>query len=157
LHLHAASLATVEPRALTELVRKCAVPHVERHGNHGHVLDFARWAAPVLAGDDIGHGEALSLAIALDAVRSAIHGLLGVDELDSILSTMDLLALPTFHPLLDREETRRALGERMIASEATTSTLLASAGSTSRIDIVDPGGVTQAIAWLGQRANGLRR
>jgi hypothetical protein len=45
----------------------------------------------------------------------------------------------------------------MIASEATTSTLLASAGSTSRIDIVDPGGVTQAIAWLGQRANGLRR
>jgi 3-dehydroquinate synthase len=157
LHLHAASLATVDSRSLTDLVRRCAVPHVERHGSHGQVLDFARWAAPVLAGEELGHGEALSLAIAIDAARSAVHGLLCVDDLDSILSTMDLLALPTFHPLLDREETRRALGDRMAATEATTSTLLASAGTVSRIDIVDRDSLVQAIDWLGHRANGLRR
>lgn len=157
LHLHAAALATLEPRTLTELVRRCAVPHVERHGSHGQVLDFARWAAPVLAGEGIGHGEGLSLAIAIDAARSAVHGLLSADDLDSILSTMDLLALPTFDAILDREETRRALVDRMLASDAEASTLLVSAGSLSRIDLVDGDSLVQAIEWLGHRANGLRR
>ncbi|MGZ3449665.1 MAG: 3-dehydroquinate synthase family protein [Polyangiales bacterium] len=155
LHLHATSLAKAEKQAICELVRRCAVPHVERSASDHGALDFARWAAPILVGTELGHGEALSLAIALDAARSAVHGLLDVDDLDTILSTMDLLALPTAHPLLERDEVRAALVDRMRAMQ--TSALLTSTGRVTIVDMVDPHALDQAIAWLAHRASGLRR
>lgn len=164
LRVSAMALADGDRGAIQELVRRCATPHVEHvaDGFSGTRIELGRFVASALvdiAKRELRHGEALALALAIDSVRSVAAGALDADVLDTILSTMDVVGLPTHHPILDSEALRSTLVERVRdaraeAGGAISTTLLEGVGLTVDVDDVDEAAFLQAIDFLRHRGAG---
>ena len=120
---HASSLRAREPDVLATMVRRAAENHLE--------------LAPDRR-EDPGDGDAVAVACAVDAAYSAMCGLLDHEALDTILTTLEALGLPTYHPALE-------------ASFDLAVTLLEDIGRGGELIDVDRELSLRAIDWLRRR------
>lgn len=102
---NAATLRERDSDAMEQLVRRCAVIHLEHIRTSGdpfefgtaRPLDFGHWAAhrlEILSNHRLGHGQAVAVGIALDSCYACRRGLLTEAEFDAILETMVGSGLP---------------------------------------------------------------
>jgi len=169
LRLNASVLASREPEVLAHLVRRAAhhPPAEPLEIGLTQRLDFGQWAANELSSltrGELAKGEALSIGCALDAVYSAACGLLDPEALDPIVSTIEALGLPTYHPALDRDLPGgpRAVLEGLAvmrdgAYGEVALTLIDSIGHGVEAREIDEDLVLRAIDWLRHRVPPARR
>lgn len=118
---NAAALHRFELAAVSESIRRCAVLHLNHIAGgdpfelgSSRPLDFGHWAAhklESLSGYTVRHGEAVGIGIALDSRYSVETGLLSSADGERVLSVLERIGLPTWHPLLDE---RDAAGHRKV-------------------------------------------
>lgn len=98
--------------AMEHLVKKAGVAHLDHIATSGdpfefgcaRPLDFGHWSAhrlEVLSNYAIGHGQAVSIGIALDCVYAEQGRLISHAELKKVLSALSRTGLPVFSPLLE--------------------------------------------------------
>lgn len=97
--------------AMEQLVRHCALLHLDHiraggdpfeRGN-SRPLDFGHWSAHKLESISqytLGHGQAVSIGIAIDTVYAADHGLITIHERDRIIKALRQAGLPVWSDLL---------------------------------------------------------
>lgn len=99
--------------AINTLVKRCAVLHLDHIRNNGdpfefgsaRPLDFGHWSAhklEVLSGYEIGHGQAVSIGIAMDSYYAAEIGLITKSERDTIVDALDKTGLPVWSDFLEK-------------------------------------------------------
>lgn len=114
-------LAGLEPDALDEANRRCAMAHLEHIAGGGdpfelgsaRPLDFGHWAAHALeeaTAGELRHGEAVAVGVALDTVYSRLLGLIGENEAEAVLVLLEALGLRLWHPALDALDMAAAVG-----------------------------------------------
>ena len=100
---------------MAELVERCAILHLEHISSNGdpfefgsaRPLDFGHWAAhrlEVMSGFSLGHGQAVSIGMAIDACYACRKGLISEAHLDLILKGLRESGLPLWDPLLERRD-----------------------------------------------------
>lgn len=164
LEARAADLRARCPRAMRELIERCAGEHLRHIAQAGdpfelgsaRPLDFGHWAAHRLeqiSGFELRHGEAVGVGIALDSACSHLLGHLGRDELFRIVRLLAALGAPFFDGRLANgagellpglEEFRQHLGGRL------TITLLRGIGSGFETNELDAGTVSAAVELLAR-------
>lgn len=102
---------------MEELVKRCAVMHLEHIATSGdpfeygsaRPLDFGHWAAhrlEVMSGFSLGHGQAVSIGMAIDSCYACRKGMITEDHLEMILKGIAASGLPVWDPLLERRDRR---------------------------------------------------
>lgn len=163
------ALATFEPDAMDEMVRRCAMLHMRQIAQGGdpfeqgnaRPLDFGHWAAhkiETLTRNHVRHGEAVAIGIALDTRYSVLTGLLPEGEDARIAALLELLGFKLWHPVLEARaadganpllqgirEFREHLGGEL------TITLLEGIGRGIEVHRMDEAIIAEAISWLKAR------
>jgi 3-dehydroquinate synthase len=166
LERHAARLARRDAGAMEQLVRRCAVLHLQHIGASGdpfeqgaaRPLDFGHWAAhklEALSGFTIGHGQAVAIGVALDSYYAAARGMISLAERDRIVQAMQRAGLPVCCPwitvpgrsrrlaILDGlAEFREHLGGRL------TITLPRGIGDRVEVHAMDGRIIARGVRWL---------
>ena len=168
LERHAAALRARELAAMTEVVRRSALLHLQHiatggdpfeHGS-SRPLDFGHWAAHKLeqtTDHRLGHGEAVGIGIALDTTYSHLAGFLPEAQWRRVLDLLIALGVQVYAPELDQHldtpqhercvlgglsEFQEHLGGRL------TIMLLKDIGEPFDVHAIDPGIVERSIAIL---------
>ncbi len=163
------ALVSFDPDAEEHMVRRSAELHMHQILNSGdpfesgsvRPLDFGHWSAHRLesmSNHALSHGEAVAIGIALDARYSVLSGLLTESENEKIITLLDRLGLPTWHPLLEQRcvngihKVLRGLHDfqEHLGGELTI-TLLQGIGKGHEVHEMDYNLVVQAIDWLKDR------
>ena len=172
LEANADRLATFEPAAEEQMIRRSAELHMRQIAHGGdpfelgsaRPLDFGHWSAHRLEGlthNHLSHGEAVAIGVALDARYSVLSGLLAEGEEVRVAALLEHLGLRLWHPALVRSgaggapailtglrEFREHLGGEL------TVTLLARIGEGVEVHAMDHALVMQSIDWLRAREGG---
>ena len=109
---HAAELKKKDEAAIETTIRRCAILHLEHIGTNGdpfefgtaRPLDFGHWSAhrlEALSGYELGHGQAVSIGIAIDSFYASQIGLITSKECDVILKGLKKTGLPIWSDLLE--------------------------------------------------------
>ncbi|MFB2117770.1 3-dehydroquinate synthase [Parapedobacter sp. 2B3] len=116
---HAGSLRRRDSEAMDYLIFRCAELHLQHIAGadpfefgSSRPLDFGHWSAhklEQLSDFEVLHGEAVAIGIALDTVYSAIVDMLPPHDAQRVLTVLQELGLPIFHPLLEGEGTAHPL------------------------------------------------
>jgi len=106
----AGNLRRRDTEAMDYLIFRCAELHLQHIAGadpfefgSSRPLDFGHWSAhklEQLSGFEVLHGEAVAIGIALDTVYSAITDMLPPADAQRVLTVLQELGLPIFHPLL---------------------------------------------------------
>ncbi len=165
---HAGSLRRRDSEAMDYLIFRCAELHLQHIAGadpfefgSSRPLDFGHWSAhklEQLSCFEVLHGEAVAIGIALDTVYSAIMEMLLPNDAQRVLTVLQELGLPIFHPLLEGaqtthpllaglEEFREHLGGRL------TIMLLQAIGQGVEVHELDEEHVLRAAAALQQGVN----
>jgi len=156
---------------LDESVRRAALLHLEHIRCSGdpfelgsaRPLDYGHWSAhklETLSGHELRHGEAVAIGMALDATYAHRIGLLDATAFGRLLSVIEALGLPLFHPALDerRDGQRAILGGleefREHLGGVLSVTLLRSIGTPIEAHSMDQAHIEASIDWLRDRAGG---
>jgi 3-dehydroquinate synthase len=110
----AGALKSRDAGAMAEAVRQCAVLHLDHIRDNGdpfefgsaRPLDFGHWAAHKLesmSGYTIGHGQAVSIGIALDAYIAVRQGWMPEDDFLRILGGLTACGLPVWDDRLRQQ------------------------------------------------------
>lgn len=164
------ALARFEPNAVDLMISRCAKLHMRQimHGGDpfeqgsARPLDFGHWAAHKLEGltrNELRHGEAVAIGIALDTRYSVLAGLLGEGADVRVADLLARLGFSLWHDALelrDQRRHRRVLEglvefQEHLGGELTV-TLLEGIGRGIEVHAIDPVLVDQAIRWLRSRA-----
>ncbi len=164
------ALAARDEAATDRLVRRSAELHLEHITASGdpfergssRPLDFGHWAAhrlESLSHNNIIHGEAVAVGLAIDLMYSALIDLLDITIAERAISALESVGLDTFHPLLlnnlgaanpdlllGLDEFREHLGGEL------TITLLADLGVGIEVNTMNPSLISAAITALRDRA-----
>jgi 3-dehydroquinate synthase len=144
-----AELALFSPQPMEEMIYRCAALHMQHIGAGGdpfelgsaRPLDFGHWSAHKLEETTRGrlnHGEAVSIGMALDSLYSNRCGMIEDGEVRQILTLLDDLDLPIYHPALAEMDVAAALGEfREHLGGELAITLLTGIGSKKEVDRID--------------------
>lgn len=111
---HSRQLRQRDKEATIRTVRRCAVLHLDHIRTGGdpfesgsaRPLDFGHWIAHKLekmSDYSIGHGQAVSIGIAVDSCYAEESGLLKEQELNLILYALKATGLPVWSPLLGKK------------------------------------------------------
>ena len=166
----AAALAGRDEDVMEQVIRRCAMLHMEHICTSGdpfefgsaRPLDFGHWVGhrlETMSNYAIGHGQAAAVGIAVDSCCAERLGLISADELDRILTGLTACGLATWDDLLDRraadgaleiiegiEQFREHLGGRL------TITLPDGIGRKTKVHQLDAGLVARVIDFLRARA-----
>lgn len=166
---HAERLKRKEESSVEEAVKRCAVLHLRHIASGGdpfefgsaRPLDFGHWSAhrlESLSQYELGHGQAVSIGIALDSYYACQKGLLSEEERDSIISSLKRTGLPIWSDLLELrnkggrleilqglDDFQEHLGGRL------TVTLPNRIGRKVETHEMDPSIIEAGIAFLKQR------
>lgn len=169
LEAHRTELFAFEERAVAEMIRRCAVLHLEHIASSGdpfelgtaRPLDFGHWAAhklEVLSGFELRHGEAVAIGIALDTRYSSLLGLLDAQSVERIVGLLEGLGLPLWHEALadvDASGRARVLdGIREFREHLggdLTVTMLDGIGRGVDVHELDETGILACLDWLAAR------
>jgi 3-dehydroquinate synthase len=166
----ASALAAFQPAPVAELVRRCALLHLDHIARGGdpfesgssRPLDFGHWAAhklESLSGHELRHGEAVAIGIALDARYSVEIGLLDAHDCARAVELLERLRLPTW----DRHLDVRDAGDRRLVLDGVeefrehlggdlTVMMLAGIGCGREVRELDEAAIEAAIRWIAARA-----
>ncbi|MCC6906750.1 MAG: 3-dehydroquinate synthase [Phycisphaerales bacterium] len=163
-------LAARDGDAAAGVIRRSAELHMAHIATGGdpfeltaaRPLDFGHWAAHKLeqmTDFEMRHGEAVSIGLALDSTYSMLQGWLSEADLRRIVSVLQTLGLPTFHPHLRRtdellaglEEFREHLGGRL------TLAMLRGIGGAFDVHAMDRAVLAEAIERLAGEAGEAQR
>jgi 3-dehydroquinate synthase len=108
----ASRLASFEIAAVSELIRRCAMLHLDHIATSGdpfelgssRPLDFGHWAAhklEALSEFQLRHGEAVAVGIALDTWHSVEIGKLREADAERVTALIERIGLPTWDARLD--------------------------------------------------------
>lgn len=120
LETHGALLKQRDQKAIQETIERCAQRHLDHIAGSGDAfetgssrpLDYGHWSAhkiEILSGFSLGHGQAVSIGIALDSYYAWRLSLLSLDERDRIISALIHCGLPVWSPYLEIRDTRGRL------------------------------------------------
>jgi len=107
----AALLRNRDQAAMEDLVRRCAVLHLDHIRTSGdpfefgsaRPLDFGHWAAhklEAMTGYTLGHGQAVSIGIAIDSFYAMRKEMISRTDFEKILNGLHEAGLPVWHDLL---------------------------------------------------------
>lgn len=166
-------LAAFDRESVVQLVEKCALLHLQHIATSGdpfelgssRPLDFGHWAAhklESLSNYSLRHGEAVAVGIALDTRYSVSSGLLASEAGDRVLTVLERIGLPTWHPELDSRDpeggARRVLSGieefRAHLGGDLTVMMLRAIGEGTEIRALEVPLVEEAIGFLRARADG---
>jgi 3-dehydroquinate synthase len=110
---NAAALAARNTEAMEQLIRRCAVLHLDHIATNGdpfemgsaRPLDFGHWAGhrlEMMTGFALGHGQAVAVGIALDSWYAMRNGLIDAGEFDRIVDALRAARLPVWDDALGR-------------------------------------------------------
>ena len=171
---HATRLRERDDAAIETTVRRCAILHLAHIGANGdpfefgtaRPLDFGHWSAhrlEALSGYELGHGQAVSIGIAIDSFYASQIGLISGKECDAILNGLEETGLPVWSELLElrRPEGRLEILQGLDDFQEHLGGQLnvtMPAGIGRKIDVheMDPAIVEQAIFYLKSRSNWLQ-
>lgn len=163
---HAALLKARDMATMERVVYRCAVLHLEHIRGSGdpfefgssRPLDFGHWAGHRLeltCGPGLGHGQAVSIGMAVDACYARRKGLIDEAQLQKILAGLTACGLPVWRPelahtdedgrlcvLAGLEQFREHLGGSL------TIAMPDSLGSMCEINCVDENTVAEAVEFL---------
>jgi 3-dehydroquinate synthase len=166
----APALAAFEQAPVAELVRRCALLHLDHIAGGGdpfefgssRPLDFGHWAAhklEALSDHELRHGEAVAIGIALDTRYSVEVGLLEAEDCARVVDVLERLRLPTWDRRLDVrgpdgrrlvldgiEEFREHLGGDL------TVMMLSEIGRGREVRELSESAIEAAIRWSSDRA-----
>ena len=119
---NAQALARFETGAVSYLIQRCAVLHLEQITQSGdpfergtaRPLDFGHWAAHRLekmTEHRLSHGDAVAMGIALDSRYSRLTGLLDELSLSRILEVLRILGFPQHDCALNKKDDA---GQRLV-------------------------------------------
>jgi len=157
---------------MEQLVKQCAIMHLEHIAGGGdpfeygsaRPLDFGHWAAhklEVMSGFSLGHGQAVSIGMAIDSCYAWKKGMITEEHLQMILKGFVESGLPIWDQLLERrdrkgelevltgiEDFREHLGGKLCV------TLPDPLGSKVEVHDIDLPLVDECVAFLAARATG---
>ena len=166
LEKNSALLKQRNSKAIEETIESCARLHIDHISHSGDAfetgssrpLDYGHWSAhklEMLSGFAMGHGQAVSIGIALDSYYACQLSLISRAELDRIITALINCGLPVWSPYLEAtdaagcleienglEEFRLHLGGRL------TFTMPNGVGQTGEHHAMDFDIVRQGIAFL---------
>jgi 3-dehydroquinate synthase len=169
LEANADALGRADPPLIEQLVRRCALLHLEHIARGGdpfeagsaRPLDYGHWAAHKLelaSRHELRHGEAVAIGMLLDARYAEQRGLLSSKDLGRLSELLARLGLPASHPSLFRrsggrlellaglQDFREHLGGELSV------TLLRGVGVAEEVHEIEEAAVERAVEWLGERA-----
>jgi 3-dehydroquinate synthase len=167
---HAAALAQFSSLHLERLIRDCAELHMRQirlggdpfEAGSARPLDFGHWSAHKLehlTGNEVNHGEAVAIGIALDTRYSVMTGLLAEGEDDRVLAVLRRLGFTLWHDALRQKNAKGQLSllqgladfQEHLGGELTI-TLLAEIGRGIEVHDMNAELVGRSIDWLQQQA-----
>jgi 3-dehydroquinate synthase len=166
LYDHRAALRDFEPHAMAHMIARCAELHIDHIRTNGdpfeqgasRPLDFGHWAAHKiedLADDDVRHGEAVAVGIALDALYSHHCGFISELELHKILSLVKEVGFRPFHPALLKMDIQASLSDfREHMGGELTIPLIKGIGSLTEAHRIDTALVASCIQFLAGKSDG---
>jgi len=115
-------LANFELKAMESMIIKSAQWHLNHIATSGdpfelgsaRPLDFGHWSAhkmEELSHNELRHGEAVAIGIAMDSIYSNLIGNLKTDQLTKILTLLISLGFNLAHPVLKKLNINNALDE----------------------------------------------
>ncbi len=149
LYMQRHTLANFEDQPLQTLIEQCAKLHLEHIAKSGdpfeqgsaRPLDFGHWIAhklEELSHNEIRHGEAVAIGIAIDSHYSYQLGWLSEEELKQILELLTTLGFVVNAPLLNKVNLEAALDEfRQHLGGILTITLLKKIGVGQEVESID--------------------
>jgi 3-dehydroquinate synthase len=165
-----AELAQFSPPHLDRLIKDCAELHMRqiRHGGDpfeagsARPLDFGHWSAhklELLSQNELNHGEAVAIGVALDTRYSVLSGLLaeGVDE--QVVRVLKRLGFTLWHEVLRQKNANGRLSllqgladfQEHLGGELTI-TLLADIGRGVEVHEMSAERINRCIDWLHHQA-----
>lgn len=169
LYEYAAALAQRDQSAMEILVRHCASLHLKHIRTSGdpfeqgsaRPLDFGHWAAhklESLSNYAIGHGQAVSIGIAIDTVYAFLQRLLTAQQCEHILTALETSGLPIWSDYLLHENDKKiiildGLDEfREHLGGVLSITLPQGIGKSLEVHQMKRAAIVKAIKWLQKRA-----
>lgn len=115
-------LTNFEPKAMESMIIKGAQWHLNHIATSGdpfelgsaRPLDFGHWSAhkmEELSDNELRHGEAVAIGIAMDSIYSNLIGHLKTEQLTKILTLLITLGFNLAHPVLKKLNINTALNE----------------------------------------------
>lgn len=161
---YAAALAIRDEAAMEELVYRCAALHLQHIRENGdpfemgtaRPLDYGHWSAHQLerlTGYQLGHGAAVAIGIALDALYAVRIDLLRPDEAERLLAGLEAVGFRLWHDALEDPDPlleglarfREHLGGRLCI------TLPRGIGFSMEVGTMDEALVRESLAALASR------
>jgi 3-dehydroquinate synthase len=151
------SLATFDDTPMENMIVKGAKWHLHHIATSGdpfelgsaRPLDFGHWSAhklEELSNNELRHGEAVAIGIAVDSVYSNLAGYLSQDELTRILSLLVDIGFELNHTVLTKLNVTQALDEfKEHLGGNLCITLLSSIGAGFEVNEIDASLMCQAI------------
>ncbi|MGJ8692870.1 MAG: 3-dehydroquinate synthase [Thalassotalea sp.] len=153
-------LAAFEEHATMNMIVKGAKWHLHHIATSGdpfelgsaRPLDFGHWSAhklEELSNNELRHGEAVAIGIAMDSIYSALVGYLTADDLDKILALLTEVGFELNHPVLEKLDIKKALAEfKEHLGGNLCITLLASIGAGIEVNTINDSLMSEAIEQL---------
>jgi len=165
-----AALAQFSPTHLDRLIKDCAELHMRQirlggdpfEAGSARPLDFGHWSAHKLehlTRNEVNHGEAVAIGIALDTRYSVMTGLLAKGEDERVLDVLKQLGFTLWHDALCRKNAKGQLSllqgladfQEHLGGELTV-TLLTDVGHAIEVHEMNAELVNHCIDWLQQQA-----
>jgi 3-dehydroquinate synthase len=157
------------PEAMARMIRRCAELHMRQIAHGGdpfesgsaRPLDYGHWAAhklEALTGNELRHGEAVAIGIALDSRYAVQAGMLAAGQEERIFGLLKRLGFYLWHAALERRDAQgnwlvleglREFREHLGGELSVT--LLREIGRGEEVHTMDEAEILHAIAWLRQR------
>ena len=113
---NSALLKQRDQKTIEKIIRRCARCHLDHIAQSGDAfetgssrpLDYGHWSAhkiEMLSGFSLGHGQAVSIGIALDSFYAWRRSLISRTELDRILTGLSNCGLPVWSRYLEIRDT----------------------------------------------------
>jgi 3-dehydroquinate synthase len=167
---NAAALAQFSRPHLDHLIKDCAELHMRQirlggdpfEAGSARPLDFGHWSAHKLehlTQNEVNHGEAVAIGIALDTRYSVMTGLLAEGEDERVLRVLKRLGFALWHDALRQKNQRGQLCllqgladfQEHLGGELTV-TLLADIGRGIEVHEMNAERINRCIDWLQQQA-----
>ena len=165
-----AALAQFSRPHLDHLIKDCAELHMRQirlggdpfEAGSARPLDFGHWSAHKLehlTQNEVNHGEAVAIGIALDTRYSVMTGLLAEGEDERVIRVLKRLGFALWHDALRQKNAKGqhsllqglADFQEHLGGELTI-TLLADIGRGIEVHEMNPERINRCIDWLQQQA-----
>jgi 3-dehydroquinate synthase len=167
---NAAALAQFSRPHLEQLIKDCAELHMRQirfggdpfEAGSARPLDFGHWSAhklEYLTRNEVNHGEAVAIGIALDTRYSVMAGLLPEGEDERVIRVLERLGFTLWHDALRQKNQKGQLSlmqgladfQEHLGGELTI-TLLADIGRGVEVHEMNAERINHSIDWLQQQA-----